>query len=187
MSREEFGHHYNHSRKERTQEKSLEGNRYSRRIKLRHKPEDQSTGHRAKNVCLGTSGGIMYAMQCVLTEIAIFSPTRGVTNPSTMRPTVIPSQNPVAVIPLAKALPSRTRIMKVTIQPPSATSTPTYPNKKMAHSHVTRAEGRLNSARFNPPCRFSSADCTFAARNSAALAFQKHAPHTNSSTTAHAT
>ena len=33
--------------------------------------------------------------------------------------------NPVAVMPLAKGAPARTRIMKVTIQPPSATSVPT--------------------------------------------------------------
>lgn len=60
-----------------------------------------------------------------LTVIASFSPTRGVTKPSKNRPTVIPSQKPVAVIPLAKAGPFRTRIMKVTIHPPKATSTPT--------------------------------------------------------------
>jgi hypothetical protein len=77
--------------------------------------------------------------------------------------------------------------MKVTIQPPSATSTPTYPNKNKAQSHVTRADGRLNNAFFNPPFLFSSTDCAFAATKSAAVAFQKQAPQTTSSTAAHAT
>lgn len=71
--------------------------------------------------------------------IANFSPMRGVINPSAMRPTVIPSQNPVAVIPLAKDWPCRTWIMNVTIQPPRATSMPTYPSRKMAQIQVTRA------------------------------------------------
>ena len=57
--------------------------------------------------------------------MAVFSPSLGVTNPSVTRPTIRPSQNPVAVIPLAKGSPWRTRIMKMTIQPPRATSMPT--------------------------------------------------------------
>lgn len=57
--------------------------------------------------------------------MANFSPIRGVAKPRAILPTAMPSQKPVAVMPLAKRLPSRTRIMKVTIQPPRATSTPT--------------------------------------------------------------
>ena len=57
--------------------------------------------------------------------IANFSPSRGVTNPSTTRPTVMPSQKPMAVMPLANSVPWRTWIMKTTIQPPRATSMPT--------------------------------------------------------------
>ena len=53
------------------------------------------------------------------------SPMRGVTNPKTTRPTVMPSQKPVATIPEANGAPLRTSIMKTTIQPPSATSAPT--------------------------------------------------------------
>jgi hypothetical protein len=120
----------------------------------------------------------------VLTEIATFSPTRGVTNPKITRPTVIPNQNPVAVIPLAKAPPCRTRIIKVTIHPPNATSTPTYPSKNNAQSQVTRAAGRLNSAFLKPPFLLS-ADDTLDARKSAAVDFQKHAPETTNSMAAH--
>lgn len=60
-----------------------------------------------------------------ITEIASFSPILPVTNPSTTRPTVMPSQKPVAVIPLGKGAPPLTLNMNVTTQPPTATSVPT--------------------------------------------------------------
>ena len=53
-----------------------------------------------------------------------FKPTRGVTKPSTALPTVMPSQNPTATMPLAKSAPWRTLRINVTIHPPSATSAP---------------------------------------------------------------
>jgi hypothetical protein len=121
------------------------------------------------------------------TEIANFSPTRGVTKPSRIRPTVIPNQNPVAVIPLAKAPPFRTRIMKVTIHPPSATSTPTYPSKNAAHSQVTRAEGRVKSAVLSPPFLLSPPVSALACRKTAPVAFQKQVPQTMSSMAAQPT
>lgn len=122
-----------------------------------------------------------------LTAIASFSPTLGVTNPSKIRPTVIPNQKPVAVIPLAKAPPFLTRIMKVTIHPPSATSTPTYPSKNSAHSQVTRADGRVNNAVFKPPFLLSPPLSAVDCRNTAPVAFQKQRPHTMSSRAAHPT
>jgi hypothetical protein len=67
----------------------------------------------------------MHEKRKELTAIANFSPNLGVTNPNTILPTVIPIQNPVAVMPLAKSSPLRTSSMNLTIQPPSATSTPT--------------------------------------------------------------
>lgn len=61
----------------------------------------------------------------MLTEIANLSPILPVTNPRVTRPIVIPNQKPVAVIPLAKALPCLTLRANVTTQPPTATSMPT--------------------------------------------------------------
>ena len=116
----------------------------------------------------------------------IFSPTRGVTNPRATRPTVIPSQNPVAVIPLANAGPCRTRVMKVTIHPPSATSIPTYPSRKKAQSQVTRADGLRNSACRRPPLSFPSCDRAVVCRNVAPVDFQKVAVQVATSTAAHA-
>lgn len=121
------------------------------------------------------------------TAIANFSPTRGVTKPNRILPTVIPNQNPVAVIPLANAPPFRTRIMKVTIHPPSATSTPTYPSKNNAHNQVTRAEGRVKSAVFNPPFLLSPPVSALACRKIAPVAFQKQVPQTISSMAAQPT
>lgn len=83
--------------------------------------------------------------------IATFSPIRGVTKPNTTLPTVIPNQNPVAVMPLENAPPCRTLIMKVTIHPPRATSIPTYARRKRAQIQVTRAEGWENRAFLTPP------------------------------------
>ena len=57
--------------------------------------------------------------------MATFSPMRGVRKPSVTRPTMSPSQNPVAVMPLANSVPCRTFSMNRTIQPPSVTSVPT--------------------------------------------------------------
>lgn len=63
--------------------------------------------------------------QAGLTSTANFSPSLGVTKPRTNLPTVIPVQKPVATMPDSKSLPPRSRRMKVTIQPPRATSAPT--------------------------------------------------------------
>lgn len=118
----------------------------------------------------------------------IFSPIRGVTNPKTTRPTVIPNQKPVAVIPLANGSPCRTRIIKVTIHPPKATSIPTYPRRKMAQIQVTRADGRRKSAcRRMPFLPLSAADRAVALRKAAAVDFQKQARQTASSMAAMAT
>jgi hypothetical protein len=84
---------------------------------------------------------------------------------------VIPIQNPVAVIPLAKFSPFLTSSINLTIQPPSATSIPTYPRKKIAQHHVTLANGIFATASF---MRFSfpSPVLGFAARNAAPSALQ---------------
>jgi hypothetical protein len=107
-----------------------------------------------------------------LTVIANFSPNLGVTKPNTILPTVIPIQNPVATIPLANSSPSRTSSINLTIQPPSATSMPTYPRRKRAQSHVTRACGRRISASF---MRLSFVPLVrgLAARNAAPVSRQK--------------
>lgn len=62
---------------------------------------------------------------------AIRSPIIGVMKPSTTRPTVRPSQKPVAVIPEGNGWPLRTRIMKLTIQPPSDTGVYVEPTNIM--------------------------------------------------------
>ena len=69
--------------------------------------------------------------------IESFWPRRGETKPKTNRPTVIPSQNPVSVIPDAKAEPWRMLLMKRTIQPPMATSIPPYRKRNVAQIQVT--------------------------------------------------
>ena len=115
--------------------------------------------------------------------MARFSPILGVTKPSTRRPTVMPSQKPVAAIPLANGSPLRTWIMNSTIQPPSETSTPTYPSRKTAHSHVTRAAG----IRSTVSRRFPLAESVVFANESRycwPLNFQKHDVTTMSSTAA---
>ena len=50
------------------------------------------------------------------------SPSRAVRKESPMRPTVIPAQKPVDVIPDEKADAERTLVMNVTIQPPRETT-----------------------------------------------------------------
>lgn len=72
---------------------------------------------------------------------------------------MIPNQNPMAVMPLANSAPWRTWIMNTTIQPPKATSMPTYPSKNRAQSQVTRAEGRVTSASRRLPCGPSASPC----------------------------
>ncbi len=53
--------------------------------------------------------------------MARLSPMWGVRKPRIRRPRVMPSQKPVAVMPEGKGGAWRTRIMKVTIQPPRET------------------------------------------------------------------
>jgi hypothetical protein len=107
--------------------------------------------------------------------MANFSPNLGVTNPSTTRPTVIPNQNPVATIPLAKGSPCRTRIMKVTIHPPSATSTPTYSSRKNEQSQVILPARFVNSAlrRLPPPVPVPPVECCVSRRKAAPVSSQK--------------
>lgn len=52
----------------------------------------------------------------------IRSPKRSVTKPRTARPTVMPAQKPVALIPAVYGVAERTRSMNVTVQPPIATN-----------------------------------------------------------------
>jgi hypothetical protein len=80
--------------------------------------------------------------------MARFSPTLGVTNPSTTLPTVTPSQNPVAVMPLANRDAWRMVIINVTIHPPSPTSTPMYINRNAVIVHVVLAAGSVPRASF---------------------------------------
>ncbi len=82
------------------------------------------------------------------TKIAKFSPSFGVTKPSTTRPIVKPSQKPVDVMPAANGAAFRTRSMNVTIQPPRATSMPTYVMRKTVQIQVIRADGLVKSASF---------------------------------------
>lgn len=128
-------------------------------------------------------------------KIARFSPSLGVTNPSTTRPTVIPNQKlagsqschcqgllhtetyPVAIKPDSNCAPFRTSIMKVTTQPPSATSMPTYTSKKKALTHATLV---FRAARVAP--RMVSSDKV--RRNRVPDSFQKAAVDVTSSSTA---
>lgn len=107
--------------------------------------------------------------------MANFSPSLGVTNPRTTRPTVIPNQNPVAAIPLANGSPCRTRIMKVTIHPPSATSTPTYRSRKTAHNQVILPACFVSSAlrRLPPPLPVPPVECCVSRRKTAPVSSQK--------------
>lgn len=116
------------------------------------------------------------------TEMAIFSPIKGVTNPRITRPTVIPSQNPVAVMLLGNGAACRTSFMNVTIHPPSATSTPTYPSKKIEQTQVIRADGIVVRTLRKPACSDVSPGCCFlASRNDAPVESQKHATQTRTS------
>jgi hypothetical protein len=67
------------------------------------------------------------------------------------------------------------RIMKVTIHPPSATSTPTYNNKKKQHSHVTRPARFVNSALRRPllPAALLSVECCMCRWKTAPVSSQK--------------
>ena len=113
----------------------LETYRDRRNIELRNEPEEELKSDCDSEVYLhgeyqqtrNINTVVVYneKKKILITGTAYFSPTRGVTNPRATRPMVRPIQKPVAVMLLAKALPLRTLIMKVTSQPPSATSTPT--------------------------------------------------------------
>jgi hypothetical protein len=112
------------------------------------------------------------------TVIAIFSPIKGVTKPRIIRPVVIPSQNPVDIILLGNGAAWRTSFMKVTTHPPRATSTPTYPSKKKAHSQVIRAVGIVKRTLLNPAFSdepLSPGCCFFSSWNDAPVESQKHA------------
>lgn len=114
--------------------------------------------------------------------MAIFSPIKGVTNPRTTRPRVIPSQNPVDVMLLENGAACRTSFMNVTTHPPSATSTPTYPSKKIEQVQVIRAEGIVDKTLRKPASSDVSPGCCFLASwNDAPVESQKHETQTKTS------
>lgn len=110
------------------EEEALESDGNGREQEGWHKPEEEFETHANGKVDLRADVNARIGIRIrgsARTMIASFSPILGVMNPSTTLPTAIPSQKPVAVIPLANAPPSLTLIMKVVIQPPSPTSVPT--------------------------------------------------------------
>jgi len=128
----------------------------------------------------GLAAGILrFGRYGVFTVMASFSPNLGVTNPSTTLPAVMPSQKPVALMPDAKGVPRLTWIMKVTIHPPNATSTPTYASKNREQTHVTRL---VRASLVRPP--FLSLVRGLAARNLAPVSGQKAVSDAASSITA---
>lgn len=114
------------------------------------------------------------------TRIASFSPILGVTNPRATLPTVIPSQNPVADIPLANGLACRTLSMNVTTHPPRPTSAPMYNSRKHVAIQVTRAAGIISKASFMRLPLASVVRGCFS-RNRAPVDFQKPDRDTTSS------
>jgi len=142
MGREERVEGHNGGGKYGTKKEALEADGDGGDVKLGHEPKDQLEGKQSGDGNLSRLlAGETKDMNIsnMLTMTMRHSPMTGVMNPETDLAMAMPSQNPVAVMPLANSAPLRILIMNTTIQPPTEIWVPRRIMKERAQSQVMRA------------------------------------------------